>query len=231
MRRFTYLTALAGALALAGAAEAQSLRAFSDLAFGDSVEQVERKTRAALDDGRFARDCYGCPVRAKLGDLALEVATEFHEDRLWRVSLRHRSTARGKGDAPALEPIWTDLRDMIASRHGQPRVSHERLPRLPGHRDADGDLEVVTHSWTPPGRRIELGVSVHTEYERTRESLWTRIQNGWAFEDEPDKVKVVRYEVDVELVDTTVEHDIEAGANERHRNLRSERVRQGGELF
>jgi hypothetical protein len=215
----------------APAAAADPVRAFADLAFGDSSAAVDAKLRQDVIAGRFDRDCYGCPIYARVGDLKLELSPEFHEDRLWRLALRHTSKVRGSGAEPDLEPAWQDLRDMITARHGAAQVVRERAPRLPGHGDATERVQVVTHRWSPPGRRIQLGVVARTEYETTRESLWTRIQNGWAFTDRPDQVKTVHYEVEVVVTDTEAEARIARASQARPRAARSARIRQGADLF
>ena len=222
--------ALAAVLAIPASGHTSDGRAFANLEFGDTQEQVESKIRGHLVDGSFVRECYGCPVAAALGEYRLEILPEYFAGTLWRVRVVHTDSVRAAGDRERARGAWALLSEAVSAKYGSAKRLASGFPPLTAPQDA-GTKAFPTSEWRAAGKRIRLGLEMETEFERTRKSLRERILKGWAFGRGPNEVRVHHYRVYVEIVDTDAEARMRLAAERQQQADRQGVVELGRELF
>ncbi|MFQ5416501.1 MAG: hypothetical protein ACE5FL_05550 [Myxococcota bacterium] len=223
-------------LALGGAAvwfalpaRAGEVRAFSNLDFGDSRISVASKVRENLDEGLFRRDCYKCSIRVAIGRYGFDLAPEFSDSRLWRISLRHALPPGGSQRTEALKEAWGVLRTVIVTRYPEPRLASADFPELPSPPEARNDIDIVTDTWVEDSKRLDLVVSVTVEQRITRRSLREGIFARWFFGESPREEKVVTYAVEVRI--TSTEIDAPSGGIGDRKAAEPEEIERASQLF
>jgi len=114
-------------------AQAQGVRAWQDLNFGDSPEVIHQKMEAMLADGRIARSFYhsegayggsywpgdvvGYPL--SLAGLDMSVSFAFHDGGLYWLQFLGRYRAANFWDSAVMNEVSV-LRDVLVSALGQP---------------------------------------------------------------------------------------------------------------